>query len=241
MIGGVGEGDELLLWSVRCWWWWWWWWWLLWTLGSTLTTSSTRFLESWWLRNADCSKFRPRGIIPPPLRAAAVGVVDPNCSIPTSVATALPYPTGASGTAKICSKKSSPNPSELLLPAMSRTTERVSRITKPPLSYSGICGLKNTESGKQGRLLPCFVAVCENGGWSEARWPGNRIWVTVSENVLRLCLLLWNLRSEERKKNKRKRVRGLDLAEVCFGWVFKFESRSFSAFASCECFWPRTE
>lgn len=120
VIGAVEEGDELLLWRVRCWWWWWWWWWwLLWTLGSTLTTSSTKFLESWWLRKADCSKFMPRGIIPPPLRAAAVEFEDPNCSIPTSVATVLPYPTGASGTAKICSKKSSPNPSELLLPAIS--------------------------------------------------------------------------------------------------------------------------
>jgi len=108
---------------------------------------------------------------------------------------------------------------------------------KPPFCYTGIWGLKNTESGKQGRLLRCLVAVCENGGWSEARGSGNGIWVAVSENVLRLgVVLLWNLRSGG--KNKRKGVGGLDLAVVCFGWVFKFQSLSFSAFASSQCFSP---
>jgi len=173
VIGAVEEGDELLLWRVRCWWWWWWWW-LLWTVGSTLTTSSTKFLESWWLRKADCSKFRPRGIIPPPLRAAAVGVVDPNCSIPTSVATVLPYPTGASGTAKICSKKSSPNPSEVLLPAISNNHRASVSDYEATLLLYGHLGFEKHGERKTRKVVA--LSCCGLWKWRMVRSPRIREW-----------------------------------------------------------------
>lgn len=119
----VEEGEELevvlMSWRRRCRWWLL----LLVMLPSTSTTFSTKRVVSWCLRKPWwlCSKFKPNGNCIPPLLKF---VVDPNCNTWSSTTIPLllllllflPYP--LSGTAKICSKKSSPNPSELQLPAI---------------------------------------------------------------------------------------------------------------------------